>query len=219
MKVLGAIVALIFLTCAHKAAAQAARIIDGDTLEVAGETFRLHGIDAPEYGQECTKTSGGTWPCGKESTAFLKSITHNQTVHCDDRGSDGYKRTIAVCKVGGSEINAKMVAAGLAWAFERYSDDYLKEQKAAQAAKVGVWQTDTQTPWDFRKARWEVAEQEAPRGCPIKGNISKSGEKIYHPPWSPWYSRTKISEDKGERWFCSEDEAIAAGWRAPIWGG
>jgi hypothetical protein len=39
------------------------------------------------------------------------------------------------------------------------------------------------------------------------------GERIYHAPGGRWYSRTKINEAKGERWFCSEEEARAAGWR------
>lgn len=51
-------------------------------------------------------------------------------------------------------------------------------------------------------------------GCIIKGNIGNSG-KIYHVPESPSYANTKIDESKGERWFCSEEEARAAGWRAP----
>lgn len=51
-------------------------------------------------------------------------------------------------------------------------------------------------------------------GCRIKGNISPSG-RIYHVPGSPSYEQTKIDESKGERWFCSEAEARAAGWRAP----
>jgi endonuclease YncB( thermonuclease family) len=50
--------------------------------------------------------------------------------------------------------------------------------------------------------------------CRIKGNISQSG-RIYHVPGSPWYDQTKIDESKGERWFCTEAEARAAGWRAP----
>ena len=50
--------------------------------------------------------------------------------------------------------------------------------------------------------------------CRIKGNISGSG-KIYHVPGSDSYERTKIDESKGERWFCTEAEARAAGWRAP----
>jgi endonuclease YncB( thermonuclease family) len=53
-----------------------------------------------------------------------------------------------------------------------------------------------------------------PGACHIKGNISDSG-RIYHVPGSPAYERTKIDEAKGERWFCSEAEARAAGWRAP----
>lgn len=50
--------------------------------------------------------------------------------------------------------------------------------------------------------------------CRIKGNISDSG-KIYHVPGSPWYERTEINESKGERWFCTEEQARAAGWRPP----
>lgn len=50
--------------------------------------------------------------------------------------------------------------------------------------------------------------------CRIKGNISESG-RIYHVPGSEWYERTQINPAKGERWFCTEAEAKAAGWRAP----
>jgi len=53
-----------------------------------------------------------------------------------------------------------------------------------------------------------------PPGCAIKGNISSSsGEKIYHVPGQRYYEQTKIEPDKGERWFCTEEEAIANGWR------
>lgn len=48
-------------------------------------------------------------------------------------------------------------------------------------------------------------------------NVNRTGERIYHTPWSPWYDRTQIDETAGERWFCDEAEAIAAGWRAPCW--
>jgi hypothetical protein len=49
--------------------------------------------------------------------------------------------------------------------------------------------------------------------CNIKGNISASGERIYHLPGQQYYSRTLVSVTKGERWFCSEVEAREAGWR------
>ena len=54
-------------------------------------------------------------------------------------------------------------------------------------------------------------------GEPVfKGNVSSSGENIYHTPESPYYARTAIDETKGEKWFCTEKEAIAEGWRAPL---
>jgi hypothetical protein len=50
--------------------------------------------------------------------------------------------------------------------------------------------------------------------CRIKGNISiSSGERIYHVPGQHFYESTKISPRYGERWFCTEEEARAAGWR------
>ena len=52
-----------------------------------------------------------------------------------------------------------------------------------------------------------------PPGCLIKGNISSSGEKIYHLPGQRNYEATIIDPAKGERWFCTEDEAVANGWR------
>jgi len=51
-------------------------------------------------------------------------------------------------------------------------------------------------------------------GCDIKGNISyNSGEKIYHLPGQDYYSETVINSKYGERWFCTEEEAIDNGWR------
>jgi hypothetical protein len=90
-------------------------------------------------------------------------------------------------------------------------------EEAAKAAGRGLWQTTFEGPWVYRSQRWEAAAQEAPEGCPIKGNINREGERIYHTPWgSQWYERTKITEMSGERWFCDEAEALAAGWRAPL---
>ena len=52
------------------------------------------------------------------------------------------------------------------------------------------------------------------RGCDIKGNISiNTGERIYHVPGQEYYSETRVSARHGERWFCTEEEARAAGWR------
>ena len=80
-----------------------------------------------------------------------------------------------------------------------------------------IWQSESQLAWEYRADRWARAATEAPEGCPIKGNISKKGERIYHAPWSPAYAKTRIDESRGERCFCDEVEAIAAGWRAARW--
>lgn len=47
----------------------------------------------------------------------------------------------------------------------------------------------------------------------VKGNVSKSGFRSYHTPFSKYYYKTKVDEGSGERWFCSEDEARDSGWK------
>ena len=49
--------------------------------------------------------------------------------------------------------------------------------------------------------------------CQIKGNVNRKGERIYHLPGDREYAKTRINTGRGERWFCSEAEAHAAGWR------
>lgn len=194
------------------------RVIDGDTLEVDGEKIRLYGIDAPEAGQKCATPGGGTWPCGRDAISLVERLISGADVYCDNRGSDDFERTLAVCTVGGVELNRALVEAGLAWSFRRYANDYDDAEDVAHAGGVGIWRADTEPAWQYRAHRWDVAAQEAPEGCPIKGNINGDGERIYHAPWSPWYGRTKVNTAAGERWFCDEREALAAGWRAPRWG-
>jgi hypothetical protein len=107
------------------------------------------------------------------------------------------------------------VAEGLAWAYLRYSPVYAEAEAAARAAGLGVWQGPAQVAWDWRRAgRWRSASGETgPEGCEIKGNINAEGERIYHTPASPWYDRVRVDEARGQRWFCGEAEAEAAGWR------
>src|SRR5947207_11537183 len=49
--------------------------------------------------------------------------------------------------------------------------------------------------------------------CTIKGNVNSSGECIFHQPTSRWYAQIKMTIIKGTRWFCSTEEAEAAGCR------
>lgn len=213
-----ALIALTILLAALPAAnAAGLRVVDGDTLTINGTTYRLHGIDAPEAGQTCARPGGGVWPCGREAIRALERLADPLTIACDDRGGDAFGRTLSVCHAGGREINRALVERGLAWAFRRYADDYADAEGRAQADGRGIWQATTEPAWIFRQRRWTKARNDQGSNCPIKGNVSESG-RIYHVPWSPWYEKTSVNAKRGERWFCSEDEAIAAGWRAPAWG-
>ena len=189
-----------------------AKVIDGDTIEIQNTRIRLEGIDAPEATQTCGRRWIGTWPCGQAAATEIGRLVDGQQVDCASRGTDKYGRMLGICVAGGRDINAEMVSRGLAWAFVKYSTTYEGAEADARARKVGIWQGEAQPPWEFRQARWATAEGTAPAGCAIKGNVTANG-RIYHMPWSPWYDQIRIEPDKDERWFCSEADAVTAGWR------
>jgi|LNFM01.1.fsa_nt_gb endonuclease YncB( thermonuclease family) len=198
-----------------------ARVVDGDTIEIDGTRIRLEGIDAPEGDQQCASRAGdgkgSTWRCGQVATEELQRLVGRTPVRCDSRGLDKYGRTLAICFSGATDVNAEMVRRGFAWAFVKYSSVYVAEEAEARTRGVGIWQAPTVTAWDHRAGRWAQARDTGPvKGtsgdCVIKGNITNGG-RIYHMPWSPWYEKVRIETTKGERWFCNENEAVAAGWR------
>ncbi len=190
----------------------AAHVVDGDTIDVAGTRIRLEGIDAPEAGQTCQSARGEPWDCGTEATRLMVRLTQGRRVDCRSGGLDKYGRLLATCFVDQLDINAEMVRRGLAWAFVRYSRVYVNEEAAARTTLVGIWQGAAMPAWQYRAQAWAAVEPQAPAGCAIKGNVSRGG-LIYHMPWSPWYQKVAMRDDKGTRWFCSEAEAQAAGWR------
>ena len=193
-------------------------VVDGDTIDVGAVRVRLHGIDAPEGGQRCANGRGGAWRCGDEAAQRMRDLVEGAPISCDALGRDQYGRVIAVCHVRGVDVGGQLVEEGLAWAFRRFSEDYVAQEDEARRARRGVWRAETDPPWVYREQRWQRAADAAPHpGCPIKGNINRQGEQIYHTPWSPWYDRTRIDEARGERWFCDEAEAVAAGWRPARW--
>lgn len=186
-------------------------VIDGDTIRVAGETVRLFAIDAPERDQTCKRPDGSVWSCGEWSRAQVIEFFGGKRATCDAVDTDRYGRTVARCRVGGTDMGEAIVSAGLARAYARYSSIYLGVEKEAVVAGRGIFGSDMATPESFRAAS-EPAPQAAPGKCVIKGNISSNG-RIYHVPGQEHYGRTRINTSRGERWFCSESEARAAGWR------
>lgn len=191
-----------------------ATIVDGDTIEILGVPVRLEGIDAPETGQTCRRPGGGEYSCGKRAVDYLRKLVGGRQVTCTGEERDRYGRLLAFCRVNGVDINRQMVLSGMAVAFLQYSDTYAMEERQARAARAGIWNGEFVRPRRYRAGEWEGAGA-AGGECVIKGNINSRGEKIYHLPWSKSYRKTRINPARGERWFCSESEALAAGWRAP----
>jgi len=187
-------------------------VIDGDTLEIHGERIRLHGIDAPEGKQLCVKPTDERWRCGQRAALTLADLIDRRPVRCEGNERDRYGRLIAVCYLGGLDLNRWMVENGWAVAFRKYSLNYVDAEEEAKAAHRGIWSSGFVMPWDWRRGQ-RLAETAGGGGCTIKGNISAKGERIYHVPGQENYDQTVVSPSKGERWFCSEEEARVAGWR------
>ena len=122
------------------------RIVDGDTVDVDGVRYRLHGIDAPESYQTC-RAWGLTWRCGDAATAALESRVAGMT--CSGSGTDRYGRTIGVCSAGGEDLNAWMVANG--WALAEYAADYNAQEAQAREARRGIHRGEFVTPAERRR--------------------------------------------------------------------
>lgn len=180
------------------------RVIDGDTIELEdGTRVRLLGIDTPELGQ-----------CASQEAADATSklvLNKNVRLETDVQLQDKYGRTLAHVFVNGKQVNEELVKMGWATTLTippnvKYVDQLLIAQQEAREAKLGIWANDP--------CLSNLSTPSNPSSdCTIKGNISTSGEKIYHVPGQRYYEKTKIEENRGERWFCSEDEAQTAGWR------
>ena len=199
-----------------------AEILDGDSFEIGGMGVRLFGIDAPEGRQSCTR-DGREWACGTEAERKLRSLIGGRSVTCTRRDVDSYGRIVAACRSGAADLGSEMVRSGYATAYRRYSSDYVDEENEARAARRGIWAGEFARPEDYRRDETQIQARDRPApppraardGCYIKGNVNGEDERIYHVPGSPSYDDTRIDESKGERWFCTEAEARAAGWRAP----
>jgi len=203
-----------------------ATVIDGDTIEIAGQRIRFNGIDAPESAQRCKDASGRAYACGRDAANALDGfLAESRPVSCRFVDWDQYGRFVGNCtRIDGRSVQQWLVENGHALDWLRYSHGaYAVQEDMARSARRGVWQGEFQKPWEWRAAQ---REQAAPAtaspsvslfgqsgGCNVKGNISKKGERIYHVPGQRYYDRTRISPGEGERWFCSEDEARASGWR------
>ncbi|XHH31003.1 thermonuclease family protein [Xanthomonas euroxanthea] len=198
-----------------------ATVTDGDTITLAQKRIRLWGVDAPESAQQCTSDTGSAWPCGRRSAAALDGYLHDRTVRCQPKDTDRYGRVVAECYVQGQSVNRWMVQSGWAVAYREYATAFVADERTAQQQRRNLWAGTFQMPADYRRGKRNqsarraqaAAQTQLPAHCAIKGNISSKGSKIFHMPGQRDYQRTSISPAKGERFFCTSQEAISAGWR------
>ncbi|KKS14312.1 hypothetical protein A2617_03910 [Candidatus Daviesbacteria bacterium RIFOXYD1_FULL_41_10] len=194
--------------------AEVVRVVDGDTIEIAGgKTVRYIGIDTPE-----TVDPRRPVGCfGKEASDKNKELVEGRQVKLvkDVSETDKYGRLLRYVYVGDTFVNDFLVRNGFAKSSSyppdiKFQEQFREAENEAREGNKGLWagcntSVSEQVP--------TIVQASSPGNCLIKGNISSSGEKIYHMPGQQYYTKTKIDEGAGERWFCSEEEAISSGWR------
>ena len=201
------------------------RVVDGDTIdvEIDGkiERVRYIGIDTPE-----TVDPRKPVQCfGVEASKKNKELVEGKMVRLekDITDRDRYKRLLRYVWLGDTLINQTLVEQGFATSYSyppdiKYQDKFVAAEKKAREDKLGLWTACASATAPMTTVTPSVTTQAstANPSCTIKGNISASGEKIYHLQGCGSYSKTTIDESHGERWFCTEAEAQSAGWRRAL---
>ena len=239
--VVRALITAIFFVSASPSWAAEVTITDGDTLVLNGSPHRLDGIYAPETDQVCLNETGAVWTCGIEARDQLKEFVGKRDVRCDGKKYDTVyrNRRISICRIEGEamSLNQWLVREGWALNFEPYAKGRFKaDQDEAREKGRGLWKGCFSPPQLARRgnkntstllgaacAKRKVGETRdilfpdnpaMPAGCSIKGKLAAranfTGHRgIYHMESCRSYGRTK----RPDRWFCSEDEAQAEGFR------
>lgn len=191
-----------------------ARVVDGDTIELStGEKVRYIGIDTPEVVDPRKPVQ-----CfGVEASNANKSLVLGKEVRLekDVSETDKYGRLLRYIWVGEKLINEELVRRGFAHSSPyppdiKYQDRFNTAETQARTENLGLW---AGCPSGVTQPTNTVGKTPPDPSCTIKGNISQAGKKIYHLPGGAYYDKTVIDTAAGERWFCSEAEAQAAGWQ------
>ena len=192
-----------------------ATVLSGDMFRLNGAVYKLAGVKSPDPQQVCERDAGAKkWKCGQSALSALEKFVGGRTVRCVGyRPADPVGQIEAKCEVAGKDVAEAQVRGGHVFATSQLLGGYSGLEQEARTQGRGIWSSKIERPVDYRARIWEMAKRAAPDGCPIKGQMTNSG-KTYVLPWSPEYSRTAIKTTKGDRWFCSEDEALSAGWKA-----
>jgi endonuclease YncB( thermonuclease family) len=143
------VIRLSFLLLMLAMPATAQTVIDGDTIKLNGVNYRLHGIDAPELHQTCPDG----WDAGQKARNALQGIIDARgNVRCQKMAEDHYGRTVAICRASGMDMGAAIVSLGYAWAYRKYSSQYVDQEAFAARNWRGLHGHDCRPAWEYRKA-------------------------------------------------------------------
>ena len=124
-------------------------VIDGDTIRLGDVKIRFSGIDAPEINQTCVASEGKV-ACGKISKDILIAKVTNNKISCSDEGKDVYGRILGECFVNGESLSSYLVREGFAFAYRKYSNNYIQDEEYAKFNNLGMWSMEFEYPWDYR---------------------------------------------------------------------
>ncbi len=189
-----------------------ASTLTGNLVRVGGQVIQLYGVEAPEPSQRCRTRRGRWWRCGSRARSTLAGLVNGRTLKCEVMGHDDSGRALGHCFAGRRDVGGTLIRRGVVFVSANHPRGYRKLEATARKARKGFWGSKVQRPSEYRAKRWAAAKRQAPDGCPIKGNVTSRG-KVYVLPWSSNYRRIRIQMKRGERWFCTEREAIQAGWK------
>ena len=202
------------------------KVVDGDTIDIGidgkTERLRLIGINTPEIVDprkpvECF---------GREASDNAHKLLDGAEVKIaadptqDDK--DIYGRLLRyVWRADGLFYNLEAIKDGFAYEYTYqlpyiYQKDFKAAQKYAQDNSLGFWADGACNKKNIvpaLKNNSSAVSSSTDKNCVIKGNINSGGVKIYHLPNCPYYKQTIINESQGEKWFCTEAQALTAGWR------
>jgi endonuclease YncB( thermonuclease family) len=187
-----------------------ATAIRGDMLRINDRLIQLAGIETPQRAQRCQTKSGKNWNCGASARQELGKLVRRKPVVCTPYGDAASGAALATCTVGDIDLAAELVRKGQVFATAGFFVSYGAIEADARAAGLGIWQGASKRPQEWRVDTWEEAKRTTPDGCPIKGRASG---KVYVMPWTSGYDSRRMRTVRGDRWFCSEEEAQAAGFK------
>lgn len=197
--------------------AKTVSVFDGDSFTLAGLPIHLTGIDAPELGQLCPGKSGREAQCGLIAGYELRKRLQleSRPLRCWPQGPETDGAVFATCAAGEDDVALQLLGAGYAFALPDAQIDYRLAEEKARTAGLGLWNGSVTAPWDWRKERETAQVRDPGQGCAIAGTVQNGGTRLYYGPLDPDYGVKIVRPEKGERWFCSEEAARAAGWRRP----